>query len=71
MAAIDYGTKWSGRPLPGKGGSVHLGLPGVDTLQEGRKQKKRTAPDALRESMCRRRGRRMRFCEKRAIAEIS
>src|SRR3981081_4673158 len=34
-AALAYGTKMVGGTSPGKGGSVHLGLPGVDTAHGG------------------------------------
>src|ERR1051325_9986997 len=42
-AAIAYGTKMVGGTSPGKGGSVHLGLPVFDTVQEA---KQRTGADA-------------------------
>ena len=32
--AIDYGTKMVGGVTPGKGGSVHLGLPVFNTVAE-------------------------------------
>jgi len=34
--AIAYGTKMVGGVSPGKGGSVHLGLPVFDTVAEAR-----------------------------------
>src|SRR4030088_3665090 len=42
-AAIAYGTKMVGGTSPGKGGSIHLGLPVFDTVQEARE---RTGADA-------------------------
>src|ERR1700710_2132142 len=42
-AAIAYGTKMVGGTSPGKGGSVHLGLPVFDTVQEA---KEKTRADA-------------------------
>jgi succinyl-CoA synthetase alpha subunit len=42
-AAIAYGTKMVGGISPGKGGSVHLGLPVFDTVQEA---KQKTGADA-------------------------
>jgi succinyl-CoA synthetase alpha subunit len=36
QAALDYGTKMVGGTSPGKGGSVHLGLPVFDTVVEAR-----------------------------------
>src|SRR6201747_1899872 len=42
-AAIAYGTKMVGGTSPGKGGSVHLGLPVFDTVQEA---KQKTGADA-------------------------
>src|SRR5881409_2027836 len=42
-AAIAYGTKMVGGTSPGKGGSVHLGLPVFDTVQEA---KEKTGADA-------------------------
>src|SRR3954466_3439674 len=42
-AAVAYGTKMVGGTSPGKGGSVHLGLPVFDTVQEA---KKATGADA-------------------------
>src|SRR5258705_5553973 len=42
-AAIAYGTKMVGGTSPGKGGSVHLGLPVFDTVQEA---KAKTGADA-------------------------
>ena len=41
--AIAYGTKMVGGTSPGKGGSVHIGLPVFDTVQEA---KDRTGADA-------------------------
>src|ERR1043165_3691771 len=37
-AAIAYGTRIVGGTSPGKGGSVHLGLPVFDTVQEAKQQ---------------------------------
>src|SRR5437868_15424849 len=37
-AAIAYGTKMVGGTSSGKGGSVHLGLPVFDTVQEAKQQ---------------------------------
>src|SRR5262249_61431108 len=34
--AIAYGTKMVGGTSPGKGGSMHLGLPGFDTVEEAK-----------------------------------
>src|SRR3979411_1227371 len=42
-AAIAYGTQMVGGTSPGKGGSVHLGLPVFDTVQEA---KQKTGADA-------------------------
>src|SRR5436305_1195922 len=42
-AAIAYGTKMVGGTSPGKGGSVHLGLPVFDTVEEA---KQKTGADA-------------------------
>src|ERR1700756_3054913 len=42
-AAIAYGTKMVGGTSPGKGGSMHLGLPVFDTVEEAREK---TACDA-------------------------
>jgi succinyl-CoA synthetase alpha subunit len=42
-AAIAYGTKMVGGTSPGKGGSMHLGLPVFDTVEEARE---RTGCDA-------------------------
>src|SRR5947207_12936501 len=42
-AAIAYGTRMVGGTSPGKGGSVHLGLPVFDTVQEA---KDKTGADA-------------------------
>src|ERR1700752_1196381 len=36
--AIAYGTRLVGGPSPGKGGSIHLGLPVFDTVAEAREQ---------------------------------
>ncbi len=41
--AIKYGTKMVGGVAPGKGGSIHLGLPVFDTVMEA---KKKTGADA-------------------------
>ena len=35
--AIDYGTKMVGGVAPGKGGSTHLGLPVIDTVEEAKR----------------------------------
>jgi succinyl-CoA synthetase alpha subunit len=43
QAAIDYGTRMVGGTSPGKGGSIHLGLPVFDTVAEARE---RTGCDA-------------------------
>src|SRR6201747_2254630 len=37
-AAIAYGTKMMGGTSPGKGGSIHLGLPVFDTVAEAREK---------------------------------
>src|SRR5437879_11617151 len=37
-AAIAYGTKMVGGTSPGKGGSVHLGLPVFDTVADAREK---------------------------------
>src|SRR5213080_3329259 len=37
-AAIAYGTKMVGGTAPGKGGSIHLGLPVFDTVAEARRE---------------------------------
>src|SRR3954469_7141547 len=37
-AAIAYGTKMVGGTSPGKGGSIHLGLPVFDTVAEAREE---------------------------------
>src|ERR1700674_2293567 len=42
-AAIAYGTKMVGGTSPGKGGAIHLGLPGFDTVAEA---KEKTDADA-------------------------
>ncbi len=48
--AIAYGTKMVGGTTPGKGGSIHLGLPVFDTVRQARKRSAPTPPP----SMCRR-----------------
>src|SRR6202165_5765518 len=37
-AAIAYGTKMVGGTSPGKGGSIHLGLPVFDTVAEAKQE---------------------------------
>ena len=41
--AIDYGTKMVGGVTPGKGGSIHIGLPVFDTVAEARAKTGATA----------------------------
>src|SRR5271156_6545337 len=46
--AMAYGTKLVGGVSPGKGGSIHLGLPVFDTVAEAREK---TAADAICEAI--------------------
>lgn len=50
QAALDYGTQMVGGVTPGKGGTVHIGLPVFNTVAEA-VQKTGAIP---RSSMCRR-----------------
>ena len=46
--AIAYGTKLVGGVSPGKGGSIHLGLPVFDTVAQARERNRRRRQRDLR-----------------------
>ena len=66
--AIAYGTKVVGGTSPGKGGSIHLGLPVFDTVAEAREK---TGADASRDlrAAARRGGRDLRGDRRRDAAD--
>jgi succinyl-CoA synthetase alpha subunit len=61
--AIAYGTKMVGGTSPGKGGTIHLGLPVFDTVKEARGATTDAPPPVPthRLSMCHHPARRMQF----------